>query len=178
MKSIVRVVALATMVTAGACASAGGGAQQEIDPNLPFACVDIDNRQGGGMLERIYMVAAERREGGSQGGGFSTAASLGDGVRVGDAPFGRVTRWCTQNVNMPGRYFLRIERTSADNLDPADRFDPSAGTTSGFGGGARTDMVRETQDFLLEAYDVWTWDVRQDRWTCERNGARASGGDC
>lgn len=170
MKSIFRGVAWVAMALSAACASGGGGAQETIDPNAPFACVDIDNRQGGGTMERIYMVDAQRREGGSVAGGFRTSTRLGDGVRVGDAPVGRVTRWCTQNVALPGRYFLRIERTSADNLDPAD------GTAGSFSGASRTNLVRETQDFVLEAYDVWTWDVRRDLWTCEPNGARAR--DC
>ena len=175
MKTVMRGGVLAGALLSAACASGGGGADQmPIDPNAPIACIAIDNRRGGGTLERIYLVEAPRREGGSIAGGFATATRPGEGVRAGDATVGRVTRWCTQNVSLPGRYFLRIERTSADNLDPANGQDPSQ--VAGWGGGARTDMVRETADFVLEPGDLWTWEVKQDRWDCRPGGA--TGGDC
>ena len=175
MKKVIRSLLLLGVVVTAACASGSGGADQEpIDPNAPFACIMIDNRRGGGTLERIYLVEAPRREGGSIAGGWATATRPGEGIRVGDAPVGRATRWCTQNVSFPGRYFLRIERTSADNLDPANGQNPAE--VAGWGGGARTNMVRETADFVLEAGDLWTWEVRQDRWDCRPGGA--TGGDC
>ena len=156
-------VGAVTLLIVGACASGGGGAEPApLDPNAPLACVDVDNRQGGGSMERIYLVDASRRQGGSVAGGFSTARRPGEGTRVGDAPVGRVTRWCTQNVPLPGRYFLRIERPSADNIDPAQRQNQAP--------------VQETLDFTLEAGDLWTWDVRRERWSCEPGAAR--GGDC
>lgn len=175
MRTINHVSLLLCVAFSGACASGGGGAEQlAFDPDAPMACINIDNRRGGGTLERIYLVEASRREGGSISGGFATATRAGEGVRVGDAPVGRSTRWCTQSVSLPGRYFLRIERTSADNLDPANG--QTAAEVTGWGGGTRTNMVRETADFVLEPGDLWTWEVRQDRWDCRPGGA--VGGDC
>lgn len=174
MNTVVRGGVFVGVAILAACASGGGADQVAFDPDAPLACIAIDNRRGGGTLERIYLVEASRREGGSIAGGFATPTRRGEGVRVGDAPVGRLTRWCTQNVSLPGRYFLRIERTSADNLDPAHAQDPSE--VNGWGAGARTDMVRETADFVLEPGDLWTWEVRQDRWDCRPGGA--VGGDC
>lgn len=148
-----------TTLIAAACASGGGGgeAAAPIDPDAPLACIAIDNRQGAGAMERIYLVESGRRQGGSVSGGFATARRPGEGVRVGDAPVGRVTRWCTQSVVMPGRYFLRVERPSSDTIDPAQNQNQA--------------QVLETQDIVLEPGDLWTWDVRRDRFTCQPNAA-------
>ncbi|MBT8335937.1 MAG: hypothetical protein KJO11_04990, partial [Gemmatimonadetes bacterium] len=84
-----RGIGLVLVAASAACASSGAGSEsQEFDPSLPIACVDIDNRQGSGTLERVYLVQVERRRSGRQG----------EGVRIGDAPVGRVTRFCTQNI--------------------------------------------------------------------------------
>jgi len=152
---------VAAGVFAASCASAGGGGEVALDPNAPLACINIDNRQGGGSMERIFLVESSRRQGGSVEGGFSTSRRPGEGVRVGDAGVGRVTRWCTQNVALPGRYFLRIERPSADNIDPARNQNQA--------------RVQETADMVLSAGDLWTWDVRRDRLTRQPGGA--TGGD-
>lgn len=157
------VVGAVALLVAGACASGGGGAEPApLDPNAPLACINIDNQQGGGSMQRIYLVESSRRQGGSVSGGFATSRRSGEGVRIGDAPVGRVTRWCTQSVVLPGRYFIRVERPSADNIDPALNQNQAP--------------VQETQDITLEPGDVWTWDVRRDRMSCQPGAA--SGGDC
>jgi hypothetical protein len=132
--------------TAAACASAGGGdVEQPIDPNAPLVCIDIDNRQGGGAMERIFLVGR----------------NSGQRIRIGDATMGRVVHFCTQSASIPGTFYLLIERPSSDSIDPALRQNQA--------------RAQRTDDFVLEAGDLWVWDVRQDRFRCVENGA---GGDC
>jgi hypothetical protein len=141
------VFSVLALLVAGACASGGGGEMEEpIDPNAPRVCIDIDNRQGGGIMERIFLIGI----------------NSGQRLRIGDAPVGRVTRFCTQSAVIPGAHYLLIERPSSDNIDPALNQNQA--------------RAQRTTDFVLEAGDLWTWDVRRDRFTCTPNGAM--GGDC
>ena len=147
----IRALSLFCGVTAlftAACASSGGGAteQQEFDPNAPIGCIDIDNRQGGGLLERIFLVGL----------------NSGQRQRIGDAPVGRVTSFCTQSAVFGSAHYILIERPSSDNIDPARRQNQAR-------------AVR-TIDFVLEDGDRWVYDVRRDRFDCDETGAR--GGDC
>lgn len=150
------------LVSAAACASGGGGAEQaEFDPSLPIACINIDNRQGSGTMQRIFLVESSRRSGGGSSGDFVTPRQLGEGERIGDARVGQVTRFCTQRAAMPGSYFLRIERPTSDRIDPAQNQNQA--------------LVQETSDIVLEPGDLWTWDVRRDRWSCQPNAASPGG---
>lgn len=173
MRRIAHLSAVVCVALGGACASAGDGSEaQEFDPTLPLACIHVDNRQGGaGSMERVYLVDAERRPKEGVTSMFNSYNRMGDGVRLGDAPQGRVTRFCTQNVQLPGRYFLRVELASADNFDPATQ-NNSAGWAA-----SRSPRTLETDDIVIEPGDVWTWDVRRDRWDCRPNAA-IGGGDC
>ncbi|NNF38085.1 MAG: hypothetical protein HKN71_05430 [Gemmatimonadetes bacterium] len=137
-----------TALVTAACASSGGSAtaQQDFDPNAPIACIDIDNRQGGGLLERVFLVGL----------------NSGQRQRIGDAPVGRVTSFCTQSAVFGSAHYILVERPSADNIDPA-RMQNQA-------------RAMRTIDFILEDGDRWVYDVRRDRFDCVPNGAR--GGDC
>lgn len=172
MKARLRTLSAVGLVLAAACASAGGGAEEEtLDPDAPLACIAIDNRQGSGTLENLYLVDASRRSKEGISGNFSTAVRTGEGVRIGDALVGRVTRFCTQSVALPGTYFIRVERAPADNFDPADQVEVAGFATS------RQSRMIETEDIVLEPGDLWTWEVRRDRWSCRPNAATPSG-DC
>lgn len=162
-RSLARAFVPLVVVVTAACASAGGGGEAEYDPSLPLACIDIDNRQGSGTMQRIFLVESSRRSGGGSSGDFVTARQLGEGERIGDARVGSVTRHCTQRAAMPGSYFLRIERPTADRIDPAQNQNQA--------------LVQETRDIVLEPGDLWTWEVRRDRWTCQP-GAASPGGLC
>ncbi len=173
MRRIARVIVPCLLFVVAACASSGGGDEaSDFDPGLPLACIHIDNRQGGaGSMERVYLVDAERRPKEGVSSMFNGYNRMGDGVRLGNAPQGRTTRFCTQNVQLPGRYFLRVELASADNFDPATQNNASGWAAS------RSPRVIETDDIVMEPGDLWIWDVRRDRWDCRPNSA-IPGGDC
>jgi hypothetical protein len=136
-----------TALVTAACASGGGSsAQPEYDLNAPIGCIDIDNRQGGGILQGVFLVGL----------------NSGQRQRIGDAPVGRVTSFCTQSAVFGSAHYILIERPSSDNIDPARRQNQAR-------------AVR-TIDFILEDGDRWVYDVRRDRFDCVPNGAR--GGDC
>ncbi len=173
-RPFVRALGAFALVSAAACASGGGGAEQaEFDPSLPIACINIDNRQGSGTMERLYLVESSRRANPNASSTFSGGTRQGEGVRIGDAPVGRVTRFCTQSVQLPGRYFVRVEQAPADNFDPATQ---NQGTVGGFSSARQSRMI-ESEDVVLEPGDLWTWEVRRDRWSCQPNAAMP-GGDC
>lgn len=173
MRRLTRLAGLSCLVVVGACASGGGESDTAaFDPSLPLACIHIDNRQGGaGSMERVYLVDAERRPKEGVTSMFNSYNRMGDGVRFGDAPQGRITRFCTQSVQLPGRYFLRVELASADNFDPATQNNATGWAAS------RSPRMIETDDIVIEPGDLWTWDVRRDRWDCRPNAA-IPGGDC
>ena len=156
-----------------ACASSGGGPEPEaFDPELALACIDIDNRQGGaGTMERVYLVDSERRPKEGVSGIFTGYNRMGDGIRLGEARQGAVTRFCTQSVQLPGRYFLRVELASADNFDPATQNQAPGWEAS------RSPRMIETDDVVMEPGDLWIWDVRRNRWDCRPNAAYG-GEDC
>lgn len=136
-----------TALVTAACASGGGSsAQPEYDLNAPIACIDIDNRQGGGILQGVFLVGL----------------NSGQRQRIGDAPVGRVTSFCTQSAVFGSAHYILIERPSSDNIDPALRQNQA--------------RAQRTIDFVLEDGDRWVYDVRRDRFDCVPNGAR--GGDC
>jgi hypothetical protein len=165
--------ALGAAALLAACASSGGNPEPEtFDPELALACIDIDNRQGGaGTMEQVYLVDADRRPKEGISGIYTGYDRMGDGIRLGEARLGRVTRFCTQSVQLPGRYFLRVQIASADNFDPATQNQAPGWAAS------RSPRTIETDDVVMEPGDLWIWDVRRDRWDCRPNAAYG-GGDC
>lgn len=137
-----------TMVACGAvlvagCASASGGgqdAQQVDDPNAPQACVIINNRQGGGPAERVFLLTSTRER-----------------MRIGNVPMGREERYCFRRTVISGEYQILVERPSSDRLDPADG---TAGYMSGQGSYANQVKPQRSQIFTLKEGWVVSWDAR------------------
>jgi hypothetical protein len=97
-------------------------------------------------MERIYLVGR----------------NSGQRIRIGDVTMGRMAHFCTQSASIPGTFYLLIER-------------PRPTMVSGEINRNQSQPGRRTDEFVLEAGDLWIWDVGQDRFRCVANGAA---GDC
>jgi len=134
---------------ASICAGAGlmsGYATTQEDLSLPQACVEIDNREGAGRQSRIFLMGVE----------------TGTRAFVGEVGPGRTLRQCFRRSTYPERAYLVIERPANDSMDPAL--------------GQNQPRPIRSQAFLMEAWDLWTWEVATNRMIRTADGGRGRGG--
>ncbi len=131
------------------CAGAvlsAGCATTQEDPTAPQACVSIDNREGTGRQSRIFLMGVD----------------TGSRAFIGEVGPGRALRQCVRRNTFPERSYLIIEQPAANTTDPAR--------------GQNQPRPIQSQNFLMEAWDLWTWDVATNRMIRTPNGVPREGG--
>ena len=131
---------------AAAFMSAGCASVPEVtDPNAPQACVVIDNSRGGGRHSRIFLQ-------GPDGGSSELMGEVGPG---------KTLRLCTRRYGLPRDAVVVIQRPSTERMDPALNQNQPRPIRS--------------PEFVLNAWDEWTWEVSLNRLILVQNGARVGG---
>ena len=105
----------------------------------------IDNRQGGGRQSRIFLEGADS----------------GSREYMGEVGSGRTLRFCVRRSTFPEPVLEVIERPASETMDPAL--------------GQNQPKALRSDEFLLSARDVWTWEVTLNRLVREPNAAGGGG---
>ena len=120
---------------------AGCASTPESSDSLEEACVVIDNSDAGGGQDRIFLIGVD----------------TGSREYMGRVGAGRTLRFCTRRSSFPELVRIVIERPAAENIDPAMNQNQARPLWS--------------DQFLLAAWDQWTWDVSLLRLVRVPNGA-------
>ena len=120
-------------LVAAVAALAPGCATAPENNSGPQACVVIDNSEGSGAQDRVFLVST----------------TSGWRLGIGEVGMGRTNEFCTGRVTIPERVYILIER-------------PAIGGRASSMDGNRPRPI-SSQEFVLRPGDVWTWDINLNR---------------